>query len=163
MPCGPCQQDPTTHSFEVLGRGHQHHIFYTSYRTMKDYSNSNAISAHITEALTSISGEPWIWIIDCKFIEAKHMIQLNVIMKLLKMLREQFGASLMGIYLINSGTVITSAIVALRPFITKEFSEHIYKLYGTPLELHETFTKKYAFTRTEVELIIRRIMKDYAA
>jgi CRAL/TRIO domain len=162
MPCGPCQQDPTTHSFEKIGMDHHNHIFYTSYRTMKDYSNSIAISAHITEALTSISGDSWIWIIDCKFIEAKHMIQLNVIMKLLEMLRQKFGASLMGIYLINSGAVIKSAIVALGPFITKEFSEHIYKVKGTPLELHEAFTKKYGFTKSEVDSVIRRIMKDYA-
>jgi CRAL/TRIO domain len=128
---------------------------------MKDYSNSNAIGAHISEALNSISGEPWIWIIDCKFIEAKHMIQLNVIMKLLELLRVKFGESLRKIFLLNSGTVIKSAIIALDPFITKEFSENIYKLNGTALELHETLIRKYAFTRAQVELVIRRIMKDY--
>jgi len=162
MPCSACVQDPTTHSFEELGVHRQGHIFYTSYKSIKDHSNSAAISAHITERLDDISGAPWIWIIDCKFIQAKHMVQIGVALKLLEMLRLKYGFSLIGIYLLNSGAVIQSAMTALRPFITKEFSEKIYKLHGTPLELLMILTKQYGWTQAEADPVIRRIMKDYA-
>jgi hypothetical protein len=145
-----------------LGVHRQGHIFYTSYKSIKDHSNSAAISAHITERLDDISGAPWIWIIDCKFIQAKHMVQIGVALKLLEMLRLKYGFSLIGIYLLNSGAVIQSAMTALRPFITKEFSEKIYKLHGTPLELLMILTKQYGWTQAEADPVIRRIMKDYA-
>ena len=129
---------------------------------MKDYIDSAAISGHIMERLHDISGEQWIWIVDCKFVQAKHMVQIRVALKLLEMLRYKYGSTLTGIYLLNSGTVIQSAITALRPFITKEFSEKVYKLQGTALELLMILTKQYGWTQTETDPIIRRIMKDYA-
>jgi len=129
---------------------------------MKDYTDSAAISGHIMERLQDISGGQWVWIVDCKFVQAKHMVQIGVALKLLEMLRLKYGLTLIAIYLLNSGTVIQSAITALSPFITKEFSEKIYKLYGTPLELLMILTKQYGWTQAEADPVIRRIMKDYA-
>jgi hypothetical protein len=162
MPCVACAQDPDTHSFEELGQNRQGHIFYTSYKSIKDHTNAAAISAHIVERLDCISGGPWIWMIDCKFVQAKHMVQIGVAIKLLEMLRFKYGDSLMAIYLINSGTVIQTAISALSPFITKEFSEKIYKIQGTPLELLMLLTKQYGWTQADADPIIRRTIKDYA-
>jgi len=129
---------------------------------MKDYTNSAAISAHIMEKLQDISGGQWIWVVDCKFVQAKHMVQIGVALKLLEMLRLKYGLTLMAIYLLNSGTVIQSAMTALSPFITKEFSEKVYKLQGTALELLVVLTKQYGWTQAEADPLIRRIMKDYA-
>lgn len=162
MPCSACVQDPATHSFEEIGQHRQGHIFFTSYKLMKDYTNSAAISAHIMEKLQDISGGQWIWVVDCKFVQAKHMVQIGVALKLLEMLRLKYGLTLMAIYLLNSGTVIQSAMTALSPFITKEFSEKVYKLQGTALELLVVLTKQYGWTQAEADPLIRRIMKDYA-
>ena len=129
---------------------------------MKDYSDSAAISAHIMERLQDISGASWIWIVDCKFVQAKHMVQIGVALKLLEMLRLKYGLTLMAIYLLNSGAVIQSAMTALSPFITKEFSEKIYKIKGTTLELLVVLTKQYGWTQAEADPLIRRIMKEYA-
>jgi len=161
MPCSACVQDPATHSFEEIGQHRQGHIFFTSYKSMKDYTDSAAISGHIMERLQDISGAQWVWIVDCKFVQAKHMVQIGVAMKLLEMLRLKYGLSLTGIYLLNSGAVIQSAMTALRPFITKEFSEKVYKLQGTALELLMILTKQYGWLQTEADPLIRIIMKDY--
>lgn len=162
MPCSACVQDPTTHSFEELGQHRQGHIFFTSYKSMKDYSDSAAICAHIMERLQDLSGASWIWVVDCKFVQAKHMVQIGVALKLLEILRLKYGFSLTGIYLLNSGAVIQTAITTLRPFITKEFSEKVYKLQGTALELLLVLTKQYGWLQGEADPVIRRIMKDYA-
>ena len=165
MACALCLADPFTHSFDRLGSvlkdGKVCHIFYTSYRTIKDYSNSKAISTHITGCLDGISGEPWIWMMDCKYVQAKHMMQLNVAMKLLKLLGNTYGLHLRGLYLINSGPVINTAFTALSPFITKEFKDTIRKVPGTPLEILSLLTGVHGFTTAEVEPVIRRLMKDY--
>ena len=166
MPCAACVADPLIHSFDPIGtvvrNGTLHHVFYTSYRTIKDYSNSKAISAHITGCLDEISGEPWVWMMDCKYIQAKHMMQLGVAINLLKLLGNTYGLHLMGLYLINSGPVINTAFTALSPFITKEFKDTIQKVPGTPLEILNLLTGVHGFTTAEVEPVIRRLMKDYA-
>lgn len=162
MPCTACLEDPTTHSFERVGELQSHsHIFYTSYKSIKDYTNANAITAHIMEALEGIKGESWVWIMDCKSMQTKHVMQLTVSLKLLKLLRERFGVSLKAIYLLNSGTIINAAMVTLGPFMNREFKESIHKLAGTPLELHELFIKKCGFTPQEIEPVIRRLIKEY--
>jgi len=161
MSCLECKADPTTHSFEKIGSFHNNHIFYTSYKSIKDYSNANAITEHISEMLQGISGESWIWIMDNKYTQMKHMMQLNVSLKLLKLLRERYGASLKAIYLLNSGAIIQTAMITLNPFMNKGFKESIHKLAGTPLELHELFAKKYGFSGPELDTIMRRIIREY--
>ena len=165
MPCLKCQLDPSTHSFEKIGelqREKRVHVFYTTYKSMKDHSNAADIEQHILDELRRINGEQWIWIIDCKFIQAKHMVHINVPIRLLKILNGTFGDSLINVFLINSGPVIASAIIALKPFITRQFESYIRKISGSPLELHEVFIKTYAWSPVETEPVIRRIMRDYA-
>jgi len=166
MPCVACVADPLTHSFDPIGtvvrNGIVHHVFYTSYRTLKDYSNSKAISAHITGCLDDVSGEPWIWMMDCKFIQGKHMMQLGVAMKLLKMLRDSYGVRLMNLYLINSGPIINTALKAFSPFLSKEFKESMHKVPGTPLELLTAFTGKHGWTVAEIGPFIKRIQVEYS-
>ena len=167
MPCAGCLADPLTHSFERIGsvvrNGIVHYVFYTSYRTIKDYSNSKAISEHITGCLDDVSGAPWIWIMDCKFVKSKHMMQLGVAMKLLKMLRDSYGVRLMNLYLINSGPIINTALAAFSPFLSKEFKESMHKVPGTPLELLTAFTGKHGWTTAEIGPFITRIREEYAA
>jgi len=166
MSCILCLADPLTHSFDRIGSfvrdGQVCHIFYTSFKTIKDYSNSKAISDHITGYIDGILGESWIWMMDCKYVQAKHMMQLGVAMKLLKLLGNTYGLHLKGLYLINSGPVINTAFTALSPFITKGFNDAIRKVPGTPLEILNLLTGVHGFTTSEVEPVIRRLMKDYA-
>jgi len=165
MGCAACLTDPLTHSFHSIGThrksGVPCSIFYTSYRHIKDYSNSSAISAHITGCLDDISGSPWIWIMDCTYLQAKHMMQIGVAMKLLKLLGNTYGARLQNLYLINSGAIINTALMTLNPFISKEFKESIRKVAGTPLEILSIFTSKYGWSTAEVEPIIRRIRTEH--
>ena len=165
MPCLKCQQDPLMHSFEKIGELHREkraHVFYTTYKSMKDHSNAQDIEQHILDELGRINGEQWIWIIDCKFIQAKHMVHINVPIRLLKILSGKFGDGLINVFLINSGPIIASALIALKPFISRQFESYIRKISGSPLELHEVFIKTYAWSPIETEPVIRRIMRDYA-
>jgi hypothetical protein len=165
MSCAPCRSDPLTHSFELIGTmvrdGQPLHVFYTGYKTVKDYFNAQAISDHITGTLDGISGESWIWIMDCKFITARHMTQLSVPLKLIKILRDTYGLRLRNLYLINSGVIINGALVVLLPFTSKEFQANIRKVSGTPLEILNTLTTKYGWSTVEAEPVLRRLMKDY--
>jgi len=165
MTCVPCRSDPLLHSFDPIGTivrdGERIHVFYTGYKTVKDYFNAQAISDHITGALDGISGESWVWIMDCKFITAKHMAQLSVPLKLIKILRDTYGQRLRNLYLINSGVIINGALVVLLPFTSKEFQANIRKVPGTALEILNTLTGKYGWSTGEAEPVIRRIQRDY--
>jgi len=147
----------------VIGNGPPIHVFYTGYKTIRDYSNGQAIADHITGALDGISGEPWIWVIDCKFVTAKHMAQLSVPLKLIKVLRNTYGQRLRNLYLINSGIVINSALTVLSPFMSNEIKANIRKVPGTALEILAALTGRYGWSTGEVEPVIRRIQRDYTA
>jgi hypothetical protein len=99
---------------------------------------------------------------DCKYVQAKHMMQLGLGMKLIKLLGNTYREYLRGLFLINSGPVIHTAFTALSPFITKEFKDTIRKVPGTPLEILNLLTGVHGFTTAEVEPVIRRLMKDYS-
>ena len=98
---------------------------------------------------------------DCTYLQAKHMMQIGVAMKLLKLLGNTYGARLQNLYLINSGAIINTALMTLNPFISKEFKESIRKVAGTPLEILSIFTSKYGWSTAEVEPIIRRIRTEH--
>ena len=165
MACRACLEDPLTHSFEQITHrtigGSAATIFYTSYKHVKDYSNPDAIIQHITGELDriDISGG-WGWIMDCKHLASKHILQMQVCLRILKFLQGTYRGSLRFLYIMNGGTLMTTALTAFYPFLAADFISRIHKLNGGVLELFEQL-KGMGWTKGELEPLMRRIMKEY--
>ena len=159
--CEACKKDSMTHSFDPVSvkvsGAKTIHAFYTSSKTIKDCGNAESICQHIESMLGT---QPWMWIIDCKYVSSKHMAHVKTWVTVLRRLSDKYGLTLQAIYLINAGPIIKTIIGAFTPFITKEFASNIVKLNGSPLELLEGF-KGTGWTMPECEPIIRRIQADY--
>ena len=137
------------------------HVFYSSYKNIKDYSNSETVIRHFEETFVPIGKEPWGWVIDCKHLSGKHMIHVSLFISVIKLLTAKYSGTQRFIYLINGGPITNTAILTCKPFMKKTVYDAIVRLYGTPLELFEEF-KRQGWSVTEAEPIIRRIQKDYA-
>lgn len=160
MQCQLCIQDPATHSFEQITQSPTKHmpIFYTSFKNVKDYSNSVAILHHITSELNRVDIQSgWIWVLDCKYMTAKHMVQMQVCMGIIKFLQSTYSGTLRALYVINGGTILNTALTAIYPFLTAEFIQRIHKLSGTPLELFEQL-KGLGW---DLPPLMQRLVKEY--
>jgi hypothetical protein len=135
-------------------------VLYTTCKNIKDYSNREHVIRHFEETLAGIGDEPWGWVMDCKYLTGKHMVQISLFISILKLLTKKYSKNKRFIYVMNGGPVMNTAMSAFKPFMDKAFYNSIVKLYGTPLELFEEF-KKLGWTAAEVEPIIRKIQKDY--
>jgi hypothetical protein len=156
--CEACKADPQTHSFEPLSPSST--FFYTNFKYIKDFTNVESIYGHFNTMLSSLSGQPWNWIIDCQHLSAKHLVHINTSIGILRRLTDKYSDSIRCIYLINAGPIMKTAIVAFTPFISKEFANSILKLNGSPLELYNEF-KRVGLPLSDIQPLIQRIQKDY--
>lgn len=159
--CDVCLVDPTTHSFEFCTKQGDTHVFYTTFKSIKDYSNMSSILRHFQVHLNVIKDSPWGYIIDCKHLSAKHIVNLHVGIAITRLLTESYSATLRFIYLINAGPVMKGVLLAFKPFVGKEFFDTVLKLNGSPVELYEQL-KQTGFTPQEVEPLMRLIQKNIA-
>jgi len=160
MACVACQADPFTHSFEPLARHGSTTVFYTSFKNTKDYSNTSAILAHITGELGRIDlSGGWGWILDCKYMAMKHIVQMQVSIGIIRFLQSKYNGTLRFLYVVNGGTVLSTALTACYPFLSKEFIQRIHKLQGTPLELFEQL-KELHWSATDLGPLMARLQRE---
>jgi hypothetical protein len=158
--CDVCVADPLTHSFDPITMVKQTHVFYTTFKGIKDHTNIESIYRHFKTYLDRIQGAPWLWIIDCRFLGSKQITNINTAFKILEKLGDQYHASIQFMYLINAGPIIKTCMQVFAPLITKKFANKILKLNGSPLELFEEF-KKLGWSVPEIHPLIHRIQKEF--
>jgi hypothetical protein len=163
MACAACRAEPTTHSFEPLTRHGTCHVFYTSFKHTKDYSNATAIINHIKGELmrVDLSGG-WGWILDCQHMAMKHVLQMQVSIGIIRFLQSEFNGTLQFLYIVNGGAVMATALKACYPFLSKGFVQRIHYLNGRPLELLDTLTGM-VWKREDLAPLMGRLQKEYAA
>ena len=159
--CDLCRMNPNTHSFDSITEISGIHVFYTSFRNLLDYSNFTNVRNHIEGELALHAHRPWAWIIDCKYLESKHMFQLNFAILIVKYLRRTHTQSLVNIYLLNGGLLMGGALKALSPFIDKTFYNSILLFHGTRLDLLRQFQGK-GWTSRDVEPLMVRLAREYS-
>jgi hypothetical protein len=158
--CDLCRVNSNTHSFDSITEVSGVHVFYTSFQNLLDYSNFTNVRNHIEGELSRVPQLPWAWIIDCKYLESKHMFQLNFAVSIVKYLRRTHTQSLVNIYLLNGGLLMGSALKVLSPFIDKTFYSSIQMLHGTRLELLGQFQARGWMNR-DLEPLMARLAREY--
>ena len=163
MACAACQTDPTIHSFEPITQHGACHVFYTSFKHTKDYSNSSAIINHIKGELSRVdlSGGGWGWILDCNHMAMKHVIQIQVSIGIIRFLQSEFNGTLQFLYIVNGGVAMATALKACYPFLSKGFIQRIHYLNGRPFELLDALIGM-AWRKGDLVPLMGRLQKEYA-
>jgi len=161
MACVACQADPSTHSFERITRHGPISVFYTSFQHTKDYSNATAIIHHIRGELdrVDLSGG-WGWIMNCKHMSMKHIVQMQVCMGIIRFLQSEYNGSLQFLYIVNGGGMST-ALKAFYPFLSKGFVQKIHNLRGSALELFDTLIGM-DWSKSDLAPFVTRVQREYA-
>ena len=159
--CDLCRVNPNTHSFDSIAEVSGVHIFYTSFQNLLDYSHFTNVRNHIELELARVIHQPWAWIIDCKYLESKHMFQLNFAISIIKYLRRTHTQSLVNIYLLNGGLLMSTGLKALSPFIDQTFYNSIVMLHGTRLDLLRQFQAR-GWSVRDVEPLMVRLTREYS-
>jgi len=154
--CAKCKLDPDTHSFSYVTKWATYHVFYTSFAKLKDYSNSEAILAHIRGALAPIGEEPWLWAIDCDAFAMKHAMSLSALLTIAKYLRDKYTYQLAGMYVLNSGTLLKGTISHIMPLFDETFQRKLTYLSGSALQLMPELEKK-GWGGTETMVLVATI------
>jgi hypothetical protein len=161
MSCAACQADPSTHSFEWITNRSSCHVFYTTFLHTKDYSNAKAIIHHIKGELARVDlSGGWGWIMNCKHMSMKHIVQMQVCMGIIRFLQSEYNGSLQFLYIVNGGAMST-ALKAFYPFLSKGFVQKIHNLRGSALELFDTLIGM-DWSKSDLAPFVTRVQREYA-
>lgn len=132
--CPICQLDPKAHSFVRLGRTPlQVELLYTCPSKAATIPHSDFLT-YFHHHMNDMKGSTWVWIFDCKDIAMKHLLSLNTIQQMLRILREEHTEYLQGIYIINQHWIFKQFLHTCSPFMQKEDRARLAIFSGPPLE-----------------------------
>uniref|UniRef100_A0A6C0AQQ4 CRAL-TRIO domain-containing protein n=1 Tax=viral metagenome TaxID=1070528 RepID=A0A6C0AQQ4_9ZZZZ len=158
--CDLCRVNPNTHSFEKITEQRGTHVFYTSFQHILDYSHFPSVRNHIELGLAPVTGKPWAWIIDCKYLESKHLIQLHFAVQMIKYLRREHTRFLQNIYILNGGLLVNVALKTLMPFVDRTFYKSIIMIEGSRLDILMRL-EGLGWSLKESEPIMNRLLSEY--
>jgi hypothetical protein len=122
--CPLCIIDPSNHSLTKLKEINNIIYYYSCPSEAKLYFDTNGIINHYNGILSEIpENKKWIWIFDSKNFELKHFIQINLAIKLAKLITSKFSKNLLKIIIINPTCYILSTYNILLPFLTKDIKD----------------------------------------
>lgn len=138
MSCKHCKNDSNYHSFEFLGRTKINDaIYYTRVSKAKEYKiNEDTIIDYI-DHMDSASMSAWVWIFDCRGLEALHMPSLNILRKFTELVQERYKFVLKHIYILYPNWKMNIMLSMIQPFLKEETRKRLV-ICDTPLQVFET-------------------------
>lgn len=124
--CPLCAIDPSNHSLIKLKEDDNIVYYYSCPSQAKLYFDTNGIINHYNGVLSEISkNKKWVLIFDSKDFYLQHFLQINLAIKLAKLICKKFSINLLKIIIINPTIYILSTYNILIPFLTKEVNNII--------------------------------------
>lgn len=114
--CEDCKKDPTSHSLKNLGIKDGVTYFYTCPAKATKYYDADGIINHYDGVLSENTNE-WIWIFDGEGFNTKHLLEINVGIKLTQLISQKYNQSLKKIIVINPSWNIKLILDLLYPFL----------------------------------------------
>jgi hypothetical protein len=124
--CKDCEEDPTSHSFKNIGTDYRGiTYFYTCPADASKYNDADGIIKHYDGVLSDHTSfkertgkcTDWIWIFDGYKFGAKHLLEINVGIKLAKLITQKHSRNLKKIIIINPSLNIKIVLELLYPFL----------------------------------------------
>ena len=142
-PCPYCNMyGVDTHSFHEIARTTKFgRIMYTCAANAKDYSNTKAITTHISTYLDAEKMLPWTWVFDCRGLKTKHTLQLDLAITLSRMIQDKYATNLQMIYILNPTAGVDAIIKHIMPIFKSGALLYLRRLKGSPLETYMELKK----------------------
>jgi hypothetical protein len=114
--CKICQNDPSSHSLKKIGTTDNVTYYYTCPAKATKYHDADGIAEHY-DGVLSENENRWIWVFDCKKFATKHLLEVDVAIKLAKLISTKFSSTLDGIVIINPTWHIFVIMRLVNPFL----------------------------------------------
>lgn len=114
--CKLCLIDPNSHSFNHISKYDSNSfMFYTKITEAKDDEDESALISHYENYLEFINPDKWIWIINFNGFTFKHLMKVNLTIKLGHLIQKY--QNLEKIIIINSNFIVIKLMLTLKPFV----------------------------------------------
>jgi len=114
--CKLCINNPDFHSFNHISKYNENsYMFYTKIIPVNDNEDENALIAHYEKYLEFVNPDKWIWIINFNGITLKHLLKINLTIKLGHLIQKY--NNLEKIIIFNSNYIVAKLMETLKPFI----------------------------------------------
>ncbi len=114
--CKICDINPDSHSFNHISKYDSNsYIFYTKITEAKDDEDENALIAHYENYLEFVNPDKWIWIINFNGFTFKHLMKINLTIKLGHLIQKY--QNLEKIIILNSNYIVSKLMSSLKPFL----------------------------------------------
>ena len=125
--CKICEEDPTSHSFKIVGMCNNITYYYTCPAEASKYYDTQGIINHydMLLELNKSNKNKWAWIFDCKGFNTKHLLEINVGIDLAKLITNKYSDSLEKILIINKNIYINTIIGLIYPFLNATIKNKI--------------------------------------
>ena len=117
--CVYCAVDPLSHSLVRLSND----VYYTKPSDAKLYYDADSIIHHYTLELPR--DNEWKWIFDASGFGFKHLMQINVGVKLAKLISSSYAHNLTKIQVVNSNIYVNLVYNTISHFLSKKIKERI--------------------------------------
>jgi len=114
-----CAVDPLSHSLLKLSDN----TYYTKPSDAKLYYDADSIIHHYKLELPREN--EWKWIFDASGFGFKHFIQVDVGIKLSKLISRDYSHNLTGIQIVNSNMYVNLVYNTISPFLSKKIKNKI--------------------------------------
>lgn len=122
--CKICEEDPSSHSFKIVGTYNNITYYYTCPAEATKYYDTEGILNHY-DALLSLNKNNWAWIFDSKGFSSKHLLEIKVGIELAKLITSKYSDTLQQIVIINKNIYINTVIALIYPFLNNSIKNKI--------------------------------------
>lgn len=131
--CQDCKKDPKSHSLKNLGIHNGITYFYTCPAKAKKYNDADGIIIHY-DGVLSQNKTDWIWVFDGDGFTTKHLLEIDVGVKLSKLITKKYSHNLKKIIVINPSWNIKLVLELLYPFLNNYLKSKIEILENPSLD-----------------------------
>lgn len=117
--CLHCVIDPSSHSLIKLSEG----VYYTKPADAKMYYDANSIIHHYKCELPKVS--EWKWMFDASGFGLNHFMQIDVGIKLAKLISSEYSHNLTKIQIVNTNRYVNLVYNVVSPFLSNKIKEKI--------------------------------------
>jgi hypothetical protein len=132
--CSLCLKNPDIHCFFQIGVVEGTNVYYACAGRNNELSNVSALIEHIGNVIKP--NQPWIWILDCKGMTTKHVMQIDLIKSLLKIFTRpeyrDYVQRFIGINMVPTAQKILDIVL---PMLPGDPASGIDKCGSSPLEI----------------------------
>ncbi len=124
--CPICRINPLSHSLMEVMEKDNTLYYYTCPSKAELYFDATSIINHYDGVLSEIvENKQWVWVFDSNDFGLKHFLEMQVAIKLSKLISSKFSKNLKRIIIINPTFYVSSTYNIIRPFLNEKLKSII--------------------------------------